>query len=75
MLMSIYRVELLVEDPEPVFVWLAANVNEDQLVRKMAYHTVKGWFVKTVFKRQADAEAFHRYWLPESESHNVVPFS
>ena len=73
--MAVYRVDVLVKDPNPVFDWLAENVKEDQLVRRIAYQTMKGWYVKTVFKRQMDAEAFHRHWLPESDSHTVEPFS
>ena len=73
--MPVFRVDVLVDDPKPVFVWLTENVKDDQLVRKMAYHTVKGWYVKTVFKRQMDAEAFHRYWHPEAASHTVEAFS
>jgi hypothetical protein len=73
--MAIYRVDVLVNNPNPVFEWIAANVDESFVVRKMAYETIRGWYVKTVFKRQSDAESFHRRWHPESDSHVVAPFA
>jgi hypothetical protein len=71
--MPVFRVDVLVENPDAVFEWIAENFN-DGVVRKIAYHTVKGWFVKVVFKRQADAEKFHRQWLRDSVTHTVAPF-
>ena len=72
--MAVYRVDVLVDDPEPIFNWLSENVDDHFLVRKMAYETVKGWYMKVVFKRQLDAESFHRKWHPESDTHTVTQF-
>ena len=44
------------------------------IVRRMAYETVKGWYIKTVFKLQSDAEHFNRYWHPELQDHSVSPY-
>jgi hypothetical protein len=73
--MAVYRVDVLVNDPKQIFEWIAENVEDGFVVRKIAYQTVKGWYVKTVFKRQSDAESFHRRWHPESDSHIVAAFS
>jgi hypothetical protein len=32
-------------------------------VRKIAYQTVKGWFIKVAFKRESDSQAFRRHWI------------
>lgn len=42
-----------------------------RVVRAVAYKTVRGWFMKSVFKRRDHAEAFHRRWHPEAEDHSV----
>ncbi len=72
--MAVYRVDILVDDPDPVFSWLTDNISDGLVVRKIAYQTVKGWYVKAVFKRQADAESFHRHWYPELGTHAIAPF-
>jgi hypothetical protein len=72
--MAIYRVDLLCDDPDPVFDWLEKNVEPGQLVRKIGYETVKGWYLKIVFKRPADAESFHRSFYPNELDHSVPVF-
>lgn len=72
--MAIYRVDARVQDPEEVFTWLRVNVPEDQIVRHIGYKVRDGWHMKIVFKRQADAEKFHRVWVPEADSHEVPPY-
>ncbi|HTG95612.1 MAG TPA: hypothetical protein VL866_23630 [Pyrinomonadaceae bacterium] len=72
--MAVYRVDVLIEDAEPVFRWIEDNVPKYLVVRKIAYKTVKGWYVKAVFKRQSDAELFHHRWCPEAEDHTVAAF-
>lgn len=72
--MAVFRVDVLVDDPDPVFTWINEHVPKGLVVRKMAYKTVKGWYVKTVFKQQSDAASFHRRWHPDAEDHTVDPF-
>jgi len=72
--MAVFRVDVLVDEPQPVFDWIDEHVPKGQVVRRIGYETVKGWYVKVVFKRQSDAESFHRRWHPESEVHTVAPF-
>ena len=72
--MAVFRVDVLVDDPYPVFDWINEHVPKGLVVRKMAYKTVKGWYVKTVFKQQSDAESFHCRWHPDAEDHPVAPF-
>jgi hypothetical protein len=71
--MPAYRVDLRVEDPKPVFAWLVEHVPQTSLVRRIAYKTVEGWYMKIVFAEQRDAELFHRKWLPNAPSHLVPP--
>jgi hypothetical protein len=72
--MAVYRVDLLTDEPDPVFDWLGATVPRPFVVRSVAFKTLKGWYFKCVFKRREDAEAFHRRWYPEIEDHSVPPF-
>lgn len=72
--MAVYRVDLLIGDPEPVFEWIEHNVPRGFVVRKIAYKTAKGWYVKAVFKRQSDAELFHERWYPDANDHTVAAF-
>jgi hypothetical protein len=72
--MAVYRVDVLIEDPEPVFKWIEDNMSRGLVVRKIAYQTVRGWYVKAVFKHQSDAELFHRRWFPEADDHTVAAF-
>ena len=72
--MAVYRVDLLIADPGPVFQWIEDNVPKGFVVRKIAYHTLKGWYMKVVFKRQSDAELFHRQWYPDETDHTVRVF-
>jgi hypothetical protein len=70
--MAVYRVDMLTEDPGPVLKWIEDNVPGNLVVRKIAYKTVKGWYVKAVFKRQSDAESFHHRWYPDDDDHAVA---
>jgi hypothetical protein len=72
--MAVFRIDLLVEDPNPVFDWLDENVVPGNLFRKMAYQTVKGWYMKVVFKRREDAESFNSHWHFVSRTKEVAPF-
>jgi hypothetical protein len=72
--MAVYRVDLLIDDPEPVFQWIETHVPRARLVRAVAYQTVRGWYMKNVFSRRDHAEAFHRRRHPESEDHSVSPW-
>lgn len=72
--MAVYRVDVLVDDPQPVFDWIEAHVPKRLVLRHVAYCTVRGWFHKVVFKRQDVAESFHRHWHPEADDHSVPPF-
>ena len=72
--MAVYRVDFLTGEPDPVFDWVSANVPESSVVRTVAFKTYEGWYFKCVFKRQEDAEAFHRRWYPEAEDHSVPPW-
>ena len=72
--MAVYRVDVLIEDYKPVFKWIEHNVPKDLVVRKIAYETSQGWFVKTAFKRRSEAELFHHRWFPEADDHTVAPF-
>jgi len=73
--MAVFRVDVLVDDPYPVFDWINEHVPKELVVHRMAYKTVKGWHMKTVFKQQSDAESFHRRWHPDVEDHTVEPFN
>lgn len=70
--MAVYRVDVLIADPDPVFQWIEDNVPKSLVVRKIGYKTVKGWYVKAVFKRQSDAELFHHRWYPEAALFSVA---
>jgi hypothetical protein len=70
--MAAYRVDLLTDDPYPVFDWIDAEVT-GKVVRRVGYRTVIGWHMKVVFKRLEDAEAFHRRWRP-AEGGYVPPW-
>ena len=72
--MAVFRVNVLVDDPQRVYDWINEHVPKGLVVRAMAYKTVNGWYVKTVFKRQSDAEPFHRRWHLDAEEHTVAPF-
>jgi hypothetical protein len=72
--MAVYRVDVLTEDPRPVFEWIEDNVAGNLMVRRVAYKTVRGWYVKAVFKRQGDAELFHRHWRSDENEHTVPAF-
>ena len=72
--MAVYRVDLLTEDPWPVFKWVEDSVPKGVVVRKIAYKTFKGWYMKVVFKRQTDAELFHQRWYPDADDHTVAAF-
>lgn len=72
--MAVYRVDVWTEDPKPVFKWLEGNVPRNLIVRQMGYETFGGWYVKAVFKRQVDAESFHRRWYPGADDHSVAAF-
>ena len=63
-----FRVHGFVNKPEDAFDWIEKNVQEDQVVRRIAYDTVKGWFVKLVFKREIDAEKFDDAYIVEERS-------
>lgn len=73
--MAVFRVDVLVDDPYPVFDWINEHVPKELVVRRMAYKTLKGWYMKIVFKQQSDAESFHRRWHPDAEDHTVTPFN
>lgn len=73
--MAVYRVDVLTEDPWPVFRWMEDNVPTELVVRRIAYKTSRGWYVKAVFKRQSDAESFHLRWHPDSGDHTVAAFT
>ena len=72
--MAVYRVDLLTGDPWSVFKWIEDSVPKGLVVRKIAYKTQKGWYMKVGFKRQSDAELFHQHWYPDSDDHTVVTF-
>jgi hypothetical protein len=72
--MPVYRVDLLTQDPWSVLQWINDNVSKGGVVRKIAYQTRNGWYVKAVFKRQSDAEEYHRKWYPDEVAHSVEPF-
>lgn len=72
--MAVFRVDVLVDNPQPVYDWVNEHVPQGLVLRAMAYKTGKGWYVKTVFKRQSDAESFHRRWHPDAKDHTVEPF-
>jgi hypothetical protein len=60
---EIRRCDLLVDDPDPVFDWLRANI-DDRVVRKMAYETVLGWHIKIALEGQ---DAIDRFWARWSD--------
>jgi len=60
---EIRRCDVLVDDPDPVFDWLLANI-ADRVVRKMAYKTVLGWHIKLALEGQ---DAVDRFWARWSD--------
>jgi hypothetical protein len=72
--MAVFRVDVLVGDPQPVFDWIETHVPKAFVVRTVAYETGGGWYMKNVFKRQRDARRFHRRWYPYAQDHSVAPF-
>ena len=73
--MAVYRVDLLIDDPKPVFEWIEMEVPKAFMVRAIGYRTYKGWYMKIVFKRPKDAESLHRRWHPETEDHSAHPWN
>ena len=73
--MAVYRVDLLTDEPDPVFDWVRAHLPESEVVRTVGYQVVDGWYFKCVFKTQAAAEAFHRRWHPDALDHTVPLFA
>jgi len=61
--MPSYRVDLLTDDPYPVFDWIEREAR-GKVVRRVAQYTVIGWHMKVVFQRLDDAQAFHHHWRP-----------
>ena len=59
----IWRYDLYVDDPTPVFEWLEENV-KPALVRKIAYEVKlrNQWFMKVVVDTEEAAQAFHARW-------------
>jgi hypothetical protein len=72
--MTVYRVDLLTNEPDPVFEWLDATIPRPFIIRSVAFKTLKGWHFKCVFKRPEDAEAFHQRWYPKAEDHLASSF-
>jgi len=72
--MAVYRVDFLCDDPEPVFKWQRENILPGRIVRAIAYKTLKGWYIKTVFKRQDDAMTYHQHLFPDESDHSVPIF-
>jgi hypothetical protein len=72
--MAVYRVDYLCDDPETVFKWQRENILPGRIVRAIAYKTVEGWYIKTVFKRQDDAMAYHQHFFPDAPDHSVPVF-
>jgi len=72
--MAVFRVHGVVDDPEEVYSWIRENIPDNQVVRQIAYKTRPGWWLKIVFKRQSDAEHFHRVWWPDAASHAIPPW-
>jgi hypothetical protein len=73
--MAVYRVDVLIDDPNPVFDWIDEHIQKNLVVRRVAYKSDRGWYVKAVFKRQGDAEPFHRQWYPNPPDHTVEAFT
>jgi len=61
---EIRRCDVLVDDPDPVFGWLRANI-PDRVVRKMAYETVLGWHIKIAVEGQDAVDRFWARWSDE----------
>jgi hypothetical protein len=72
--MAIYRVDLLVHDPEPVFEWIDTHVPKEFVIRTTAVGHEGHWSLLAIFKRPADAEAFLREWA-EGDDHGVAPWT
>lgn len=72
--MAVYRVDYLCKDHEPVFKWQRENIPPGSIIRSVGYETNEGWYIKTVFKRQEDAMAYHRYLYPDESDHSVPVF-
>jgi hypothetical protein len=73
--MAVYRVDVLIDDHKPVFDWIDGHIAKDLVVRLVGYKTDRGVYVKAVFKRQSDAELFHRRWFPDAPDHTVEAFT
>ena len=58
--MTAYRVDLLTDDPEPVFQWMDALVPKACVVRAVAYKTVRGWQRKQALTTGKVAGDVHR---------------
>ena len=59
--MSVQTFTLLVDDPQPVFDWLDAEV-ETGLVRQRADQTVRGWTFRVAFDEPDAARRFEERW-------------
>src|SRR5262245_12912762 len=73
--MAVYRIDLECDDPQPVIDWISAHVPPAEVVRTRAEPMPIGdrWYLKVVFKRPDDAEAFQRRWPPDAAD-PVRPF-
>lgn len=77
--MACDRVDVYEEKCQPVFDWLDATFPPGSLVRCVAHGVSvpkgwRGWAIKIVFKRKADADACHRHWRPNEPVHDVKPW-
>ncbi|MEP7336826.1 MAG: hypothetical protein ABI977_03710 [Acidobacteriota bacterium] len=72
--MAVYRVDYLCDNPEPVFNWQRENILPGRIIRAVAYKTVKGWYIKTVFKQEEDAVVYHRHLFPDVRDYSVPVF-
>ena len=58
---KLWRYSLLVEDPQPVFDWLAGHV-QPAVVRQRADDTLRGWSFRVAFNDPEAAKLFESQW-------------
>ena len=68
---KLFRFDVLVDDPDPVFDWLA-NQAPGHVLRHVAYDTFLGWSVKVVLTDPDTADAFRRRWSDDLGENQIA---
>lgn len=62
--MASKRYDIVVPDPDAVFLWLEEHV-KSAVVRKIGYKTQYGWYMKIVLDEEAACAVFEANWVKD----------